>query len=267
MTAHIDDSILEGIYDYLVKGVAAGTATSGWKWLGLLDDTGTEVVGGSYARIDITPHLGSNSSGVQENSTSINFTSMPAITVRSWGLWTDSTGGTRMVGNTFVSDVVLTAGQTLTIDASALMMGIEFDTGCGMATNHRAAIARYVAGVGSLIGKAEVFSYFRPDTPLDGYSQGTSPQTQWGFHTGITPDFDDFDTGPNAGVNLSTIVNRVSEFDDGTEVAKCGLKDTGSAPTGGFMRIVVPLTNSDTPDPDENIYIFPGDMVISLEPQ
>ncbi len=80
--------------------------------------TGTEVVGGSYARQSIT--LEADGSGAVRNAALIEFTAMPAATVKSAGIW-DTSGNLVIYGN-LDSNKAVVAGDPLKFIANAISM-------------------------------------------------------------------------------------------------------------------------------------------------
>lgn len=83
---------------------------------------GVEVTGGSYARKAIT--FGAPSGGVASNTAALDFAGMPACTVRAVGIYTASSGGTYLGGNTITARAV-TAGKTFTISLGDLVITVS----------------------------------------------------------------------------------------------------------------------------------------------
>lgn len=99
----------------------AGVASSATKLALFTSDptianTGTEVVGGSYARKNITWSAVSN--GAISNSGTISFTNLPACTITHWGIY-DPSGNAWYFGR-FEIPIIRTAGQGLDIVAGNL---------------------------------------------------------------------------------------------------------------------------------------------------
>lgn len=266
MTAHIDDSILENIYDKIVRGAEISTVTANWKYLGLLDDTGTEITGGSYARIDMSTKWTAPTTGTVTNNQILTFSSMPTCTVRSWGLWTASTGGTRMVGNTFTSDIPVTSPENFTIALGDLEVGLDFAANVGMGTSYRSRIARYIAGVGSMPAIAATFGFYRQDSPLD-----PSGLVNYDINDldKENPDFEDFDLVGNDGSTTTDAVARETSFST-SSIQWVGPNDPLNPDGSGMahVRVMIPLSGGPvTPDPGtENVYILAGDFTLELDP-
>ena len=81
---------------------------------GLVDETGTELTGGSYARIADTPSVTTN---VVRPSTDLTF-NVPAGTVGGWRAYSASTGGTNYGGADLTNEVYAAAGQYKLLAAS-----------------------------------------------------------------------------------------------------------------------------------------------------
>lgn len=84
---------------------------------------GTEVTGGSYARI--AGAWTASSGGASSNSGNLDFTGMPAITVVAIGILDASTGGNLLVHGTLTANKVLDAGDTLRIATGDLDITID----------------------------------------------------------------------------------------------------------------------------------------------
>lgn len=84
---------------------------------------GTEVTGGSYARIagSFTAATG----GASSNSGNIDFLDMPACTVVAVGILDNSTGGNLLVYGTLTTNKSLDAGDTLRIATGDLDITID----------------------------------------------------------------------------------------------------------------------------------------------
>lgn len=85
--------------------------------------SGTEVTGGSYARI--AGAFDASSSGASSNSGNLDFTSMPACTVVAVGILDNSTGGNLLLYGTLTANKVLDAGDTLRIATGDLDITID----------------------------------------------------------------------------------------------------------------------------------------------
>jgi hypothetical protein len=84
---------------------------------------GTEVTGGSYARI--AGSWDAASGGATANSGNLDFTGMPACTVVAVGVLDNSTGGNLLVYGTLTSNKTLDAGDTLRIATGDLDITID----------------------------------------------------------------------------------------------------------------------------------------------
>lgn len=84
---------------------------------------GTEVTGGSYARI--AGSWDAASGGATANSGNLDFTGMPACTVTAVGVLDNSTGGNLLVYGTLTSSKTLDAGDTLRIATGDLDITID----------------------------------------------------------------------------------------------------------------------------------------------
>jgi len=84
-------------------------------------DTGTEVVGGSYARQQLS--FANASAGAKVSNTSETFTSMPATTVTHWGLRDASSGGNLLYFGAFDLPIALNATDNLTINSGDIVIG------------------------------------------------------------------------------------------------------------------------------------------------
>lgn len=83
-----------------------------------VDDTGTEVTGGSYARQLVS--WGAESGGVVLSDTDITFNSLPAGTVTHWALRDASSGGNLLYFGPMTVPIVAPGGEDLTIIAGNL---------------------------------------------------------------------------------------------------------------------------------------------------
>lgn len=84
-------------------------------------DTGTEVVGGSYARQQLSFATASN--GAKASNTAETFSSMPAVTVTHWGIRDASSGGNLLYFGAFDLPIQLNAGNPLTINSGDIVIG------------------------------------------------------------------------------------------------------------------------------------------------
>lgn len=84
-------------------------------------DTGTEVVGGSYARQLLS--FANASGGAKVSNTSETFTSMPATTVTHWGIRDASSGGNLLYFGAFDLPIELNATDNLPIASGDIVIG------------------------------------------------------------------------------------------------------------------------------------------------
>ena len=86
-----------------------------------VSDTGTEVVGGSYARQQLS--FASASNGSKVSNTSETFTNMPATTVTHWGIRDASSSGNLLYFGAFDIPIQLNAGNNLPIASGDIVIG------------------------------------------------------------------------------------------------------------------------------------------------
>jgi hypothetical protein len=84
---------------------------------------GTEVAGGSYARLPGS--FTASSGGASSNDGNLDFTSMPACTVVAIGILDDASGGNLLVYGTLTTNKTLDAGDTLRIATGDLDVSID----------------------------------------------------------------------------------------------------------------------------------------------
>jgi len=84
---------------------------------------GTEVTGGSYARV--AGVFDASVGGASSNTSNIDFTGMPACTVVAVGILDNSTGGNLLVHGTLTANKALDAGDTLRVAAGDLDITID----------------------------------------------------------------------------------------------------------------------------------------------
>jgi len=85
--------------------------------------SGTEVTGGSYARKPAV--FGSAASGQASNSTDVDFTNMPAITVVAIAVVDALTSGNILVYGTLQANKALDAGDTLRVAVGDLTVSLD----------------------------------------------------------------------------------------------------------------------------------------------
>ena len=86
-----------------------------------VDDTGTEVSGGSYARQALS--FANASGGSKTSNTSETFSSMPACTVTHWGIRDASSGGNMLYWGAFDLSIELNATDNLPINSGDIVIG------------------------------------------------------------------------------------------------------------------------------------------------
>lgn len=84
---------------------------------------GTEVTGGSYARL--AGEWDASSGGASSNSGNLDFTGMPACTVVAVGILDSLSGGNLLIYGTLTSNKTLDAGDTLRIATGDLDITID----------------------------------------------------------------------------------------------------------------------------------------------
>lgn len=102
MSTNLRNSLLDSIFNAVAFQVVTLTCSLHTADPG---DSGTnEVVGGSYARQDVTSAFGAAAAGAVTNTGLVQFTLMPATTATHVGFW---------AGSTFLWGQALTASKTL----------------------------------------------------------------------------------------------------------------------------------------------------------
>lgn len=86
-----------------------------------INDTGTEVTGGSYARQQLS--FANASNGAKVSNTSETFSTMPATTVTHWGIRDASSGGNLLYFGAFDIAIPLNAGNNLPIASGDIVIG------------------------------------------------------------------------------------------------------------------------------------------------
>lgn len=86
-----------------------------------VNDTGTEVTGGSYARQQLS--FANASGGSKVSNTSETFTDMPATTVTHWGIRSASSGGNLLYFGAFDIPITLNNLDDLTINSGDIVIG------------------------------------------------------------------------------------------------------------------------------------------------
>lgn len=134
--ASLTDSLETSLINHLFRSTSY-TAPGTW-YVGLLtascsdSATGTEVTGGSYARVGVASGTGtwaatSAGNGTTSNSSAINFTTPSA----GWGLVTHfalydaSTSGNQLVCAALTASKTINSGDTVSFAASALTVQID----------------------------------------------------------------------------------------------------------------------------------------------
>lgn len=86
-----------------------------------VDDAGTEVSGGSYARQQLS--FANASGGSKVSDTSETFSSMPSCTVTHWGIRDASSGGNLLYWGAFDLPIQLNATDDLPIASGDIVIG------------------------------------------------------------------------------------------------------------------------------------------------
>lgn len=87
-----------------------------------INNTGTEVVGGSYARKALAVDNDSDADGVVRNTSTINWTNMPAVTVTHFAIFDAASGGNPIMYDSLPIPAQFTAGDPFQIDANSLIL-------------------------------------------------------------------------------------------------------------------------------------------------
>ena len=88
-----------------------------------INNSGTEVVGGSYARQLID--WGTEANGEVANDATVAFTNLPACTITHWGIYDASTVGNLLFLGQFEIPIIRTASQSLDIVVGNLALREE----------------------------------------------------------------------------------------------------------------------------------------------
>lgn len=208
MSVYFRSDVAEALYDWVTADAANA---GGWKWLGLLDDSGVEVTGSGYARQellytgDITDTM--EYDGIQEYMVNKNifFTGIDVGTiVTSWRLYEASTGGTAVLGNDFSSTETIISGGNYVADAGEIVLALRYSTFYGIGPMQ--TVATWMAGLGELFSDGDVPSidyYWSDDLPSPVFP---GPQRRWGstyVSEGYVPTFEAYGTVANGGRNLT----------------------------------------------------------------
>lgn len=126
MADNLPDTIENQLLDALV-GTASYSVTTPIKLAlvtasGSDSAAGTEVTGGSYARQTIA--FGSASAGQIANSSTINFTSMPAATVVGIEIYDSAGTPKRLAYGTLTASKTLASGDTLQFGSSSVTLSL-----------------------------------------------------------------------------------------------------------------------------------------------
>lgn len=87
-----------------------------------INDTGTEVTGGSYARQSLAGKWGTESGGAISSNASVTFTNLPACSIVAWGIRSALTGGNLLYTAPFDLTIVKNAGDSLVIASGDIRM-------------------------------------------------------------------------------------------------------------------------------------------------
>lgn len=84
---------------------------------------GTEVSGGSYARLAIT--FGTITSGSMSNTSTLTFSGLPNATITHYGIISASTGGTLKVYGTLNSTAVVVSGDQVQFPTGSITINLS----------------------------------------------------------------------------------------------------------------------------------------------
>ena len=84
---------------------------------------GTEVTGGSYARIALT--FGSITAGAMSNTVAVTFTGLPATTITHFGIISASTGGTLKVFGALNSTAAVISGDQVQFPIGSITVNLS----------------------------------------------------------------------------------------------------------------------------------------------
>lgn len=87
-----------------------------------INNTGIEVVGGSYSRKTFSVDNDSDADGVVKNTANINWTNMPAVTVTHFAVFDASTGGNPIMYDALPIPAQFQSGDAYQIDANSLIL-------------------------------------------------------------------------------------------------------------------------------------------------
>lgn len=87
-----------------------------------INNTGTEVTGGSYSRKTFSVDNDSDADGVVRNTANINWTNMPAVTVTHFAVFDAATSGNPIMYDSLPIPAQFTAGDPFQIDANSLIL-------------------------------------------------------------------------------------------------------------------------------------------------
>lgn len=134
--ASLTDTLEAALINHLFRGTAY-TAPATW-YVGLMTTActdsaaGTEVTGGSYARVGVASGTGtwaavSAGNGTTSNVNAINFTTPSAGwgTVTHFGLWDASSAGNLLICQALTVSKTINSGDTVSFAAGALTIQID----------------------------------------------------------------------------------------------------------------------------------------------
>lgn len=98
---------------YLALYTAAPTVSGG----------GTEVTGGSYARMALT--FGTITAGAMSNTVAVTFTGLPASTITHFGIISASTGGTLKVFGALNSTAAVISGDQVQFPIGSITVNLS----------------------------------------------------------------------------------------------------------------------------------------------
>ena len=87
-----------------------------------INDTGTEVTGGSYARQAVTVDSDSDADGSVKNTNALTFTNMPACTVTHFAIKDAVSAGNGIMYDTYPVPAQFNGGETYTVPIDSLIL-------------------------------------------------------------------------------------------------------------------------------------------------
>lgn len=255
--AIIDPVVLTGIYDWLTTYTAQA---AGWRWLGLLDTSASEPVGGSYVRVELDGAVNVDGMGSWvENNAAITYSNMPATTIRWFALFDAPSGGNMRIQHQFDTDTAVAAGATFTIPVGDLrFMPLKGNPASSTQASVLERIAWFMAGVLDF-----------PDPGVGWYPYGIDVDTDivMGMQLPGVPAFEPFETTtPGQGSSTTRWFNYYPSA-AGVDTTRADLVQRtdfiGLDPPilMGGAEFPAPLT---TPAADSQVRIETGDLTVAV---